>query len=161
MPRRLRPDDGRLSLHTWSRLLDIPLGSLKFARLHGQIPTGSLPEGLGVAAARAARTRGASLEAAGNLMGYVSGLSVEALERTFSSGRTHVLLVGQMVLPRLLKPADVLNNPEVVNNLPAAWAAGLTPVLLDIQAIWLRILEEVRKLDGAAKETCPQVKQTQ
>jgi hypothetical protein len=144
--------DRRLGLKQWATLLDIPFGSIKFARRHGQFPTGSLPEGLGVAAARAARTRGASLEQAGNLLGYLSGLSVDALERRFAAGCTHVLMMGEKVLCRLVPPEAVIQNKTVQDNLPAAWAAGLTPTLIDVGAIWRRIKEEVAKLDSVGKE---------
>jgi hypothetical protein len=161
MPRRLRPDDGRLSLDTWAPILGIPVDSLKFARRHGQFPTGSLPEGLGVASARACRARGASLEAAGNLLGYISGLSVEALERIFGAGRTHALVVGKLVLPKLVRPDDVIQNETVRGCLPAAWAQGLYPALINIEAIWRAILAAVAKLDTPAGRNCPQVTRTQ
>jgi hypothetical protein len=151
----------RLSVRQWAEILGIPYPSIRHARNLGQFPGSGLQHGLGLASARVARTRGASLEQAFNLAGYIYGLSVADIEGRFAAGATHVLMLGEKVMCRLVPPEAVLNNPVVMEHLPLAWQQGLTPVLLNIEAIWKAILEAVAKLDAPAGQTCGQAARTQ
>lgn len=112
----------------------------------------SRPRVLGIRTARTARSVGADLRQAGAFLEYLASLSVAQLERHFARGKRYALVFNGRVFPTLVHQESVTENPVVQEALPDAWAAGLAPVLIDVQAIWNRLKEAIAALDQQEAE---------
>jgi hypothetical protein len=146
-----------LSSSELCRLTGLPMGTLKRLRAAGFVEAAqpgtrgrghadlwSLPQVLAIAVARGLRTRGISLEQAGQVLKYFWRMPTTRLESQLQQGQTCLLLAGTQVLPRLLTLESILANDEI--DYATAATAGLLPAAVDVQRIWERIKAEVAKI---------------
>jgi hypothetical protein len=101
---------------------------------------------LAVALGRGLRANGVTLEAAGNAMNYVMGLSEAQLGRALAPGRTHIVMVGTQVAERLFSPEEIAGS----RPLRLAQEAGAPIISLDLGRLYRNLMSEVAE---AEKET--------
>lgn len=118
----------------------------------GNVDRWTMVQALAANTARGLRERGASETDAGNILQFLWGISEQELEAEFKSGRTHLMLVavdsGLKVLPRLLRPTDIFENPVLKDEV--VQMIGIQPQALDLEKLWRKVKEKAAKLKGAA-----------
>lgn len=135
-----------------SRLCGVPESTLIGMHKAGHLPsTGQMTEMhvLALSVARGLRARGLPLKEAGQVLDYLWWLHRETAESHFAQGRRYIAFFRT-------QPCNVLVSKEAVSqaiDVKVAHEAGLLPVLVDVEKIWHRILEEVAKLRPDAGRT--------
>jgi hypothetical protein len=145
-----------------ARLTGVPEGTVKTLRAAGHLRPArpgrpgpgvgdrwSLTQALALAVSRGLRHRGVTSEEAGRVLNLLWHLSRERLEAQLAGGRTCLMVVGRLVMPRLVSRAAVLANEQM--DYEAAQTVGLLPCAVDVAAVWGRLLEEVERLPASKK----------
>lgn len=137
------------------RILNLPYQSLQ-SWVRGGIVTPVIGRGgpgnhrqfltvqvLAIALGRGLRANGLTLEAAGNAMEFVMGLTEAALEETLANGKTHLVMVGAEPADSLLSPADIAAS----RPLPMAKAAGAPIISIDVGKVYRNLMAQVARTE--------------
>ncbi len=137
-----------------SALTGVPTSTIGLLQQTGLIPQSgqmTMTQALAVAVARGLSARGVGSKDAGDVLEYIWGLHEERLEACFARGACFIAIFGTKPCPRLVDMESVTRNPAV--HVATAWAAGLVPALVDVQLVWERLKEGLKKLRGGEKAT--------
>jgi len=137
------------TLDSWARAgivqADIPARGPGCHRLFSLVPV------LAIAIGRSLRATGASLAIAGDITEFLTSLSHENLSSAFAAGRTHIMIAGDKVLPRLLPLDAIKDNPGITEAAAQAREDGIDVVavaVVDIKGAYDRLCSKLEKLIG-------------
>ncbi len=144
----------RLTRQETSKLLGIAPGTMSTWQNLGLIPASgsvTLTEALAVGVGRALKQFGIPFHQCAPVVAALWKMPLEQLEAAFASGRCYLLVLGNVVCPRLLS-LDACANPDGIDVAKYTEMTGIRPAVYNVYGLWQIINKELAKMRAAKRE---------